>query len=87
MTNPLSANFQKWSKALKQCKLLSTNCLCVFDHFMGLPLKGLTKIFVILYSSFTGYIELELESRKMFHLTLRKRPSNAEDRVLGEKKT
>ena len=54
---------------------------------MGLPLKGLTKIFVILYSSFTGYIELELESRKMFHLTLRKRPSNAEDRVLGEKKT
>ena len=40
--NPLSANIKKWSKTLKQFvgKLL-TNCLNVFDHFMGLALKGL----------------------------------------------
>ena len=40
--NPLSANFTKWSNTLKQfaCKL-PTNCLSVFDHFVGLALKGL----------------------------------------------
>ena len=32
-TNPLSANFTKWSNTLKQ--------LNVFDHFMGLALSGL----------------------------------------------
>ena len=30
--NPLSANFTEW-----------TNCLSVFDHFVGLALKGLKK--------------------------------------------
>ena len=41
--NPLSAKFMKWSNTLKQFvdKLL-TNCLSVFDHFVGLALKGLT---------------------------------------------
>ena len=40
---PLSANFTKWSNTLKQFfgKLLA-NCLSVFDHFVGLALKGLT---------------------------------------------
>ena len=40
--NPLSASFSKWSNTLKQFigKLL-TNCLSVFDHFVGLVLKGL----------------------------------------------
>ena len=40
--NPLSANFTKWSNTLKRFvgKLL-TNCLSVFDHFVGLVLKGL----------------------------------------------
>ena len=39
--NPLSANPTKWSKTLKQIisKLL-INCLSVFDHFVGLALKG-----------------------------------------------
>ena len=31
--NPLSANPTKWSNTL--------NCLSVFDHFVGLALKGL----------------------------------------------
>ena len=40
--NPLSVNFTKWSNTLKQfVGKLQTNCLSVFDHFMGLVLKGL----------------------------------------------
>ena len=42
--NPLSANFTKWSNTLKQfVGKLPTNCLSVFDHFVGLALKGLRK--------------------------------------------
>ena len=41
--NPLSANFTKWSNTLKQfVGKLPTNCLSVFDHFVGLALKRLT---------------------------------------------
>ena len=40
--NPLSVNFTKWSNTLKQfVGNLPTNCLSVFDHFVGLVLKGL----------------------------------------------
>ena len=40
--NPLSANLTKWSDTLKQfVAKLPTNCLSMFDHFMGLALKGL----------------------------------------------
>ena len=40
--NPLSANFTKWSNTLKQLVgKLPTNCLSVFDHFVGLVFKGL----------------------------------------------
>ena len=40
--NPLSAKFIKWSNKLKQfVGKLPTNCLSVFDHFVGLALKGL----------------------------------------------
>ena len=41
--NPLSTNATKWSNTLKQfvCNL-STNCFSVFDHFVGLALKGLS---------------------------------------------
>ena len=40
--NPLSANFTKWSNTLKQfVGKLPTNCLSMFDHFVGLALKGL----------------------------------------------
>ena len=41
--NPLSANITKWSNTLKQfVGNLPTNCLSMFDHFVGLALKGLT---------------------------------------------
>ena len=42
--NPLDTNPIKWSNTLKQFvgKLL-TNCLSVFDHFVGLALKRLIK--------------------------------------------
>ena len=40
--NPLSTNFTKWSNTLKQfVGKLPTNFLSVFDHFVGLALKGL----------------------------------------------
>ena len=43
--NPLSANPTKWPNTLKQFvgNLLS-NCLSVFDYFVGLALKQLTRI-------------------------------------------
>ena len=45
LLNPLSANPTKWSNTLKQfVELLPTDCLSVFDHFLGLALKGLTSI-------------------------------------------
>ena len=41
--NPLSGNLAKWSNTLKQfVSKLPTNYLSVFDHFVGLALKGLT---------------------------------------------
>ena len=43
--NPLSANPTKWSNTLKQfVGKLPTNCLSVFDHFVGLALKGLNPV-------------------------------------------
>ena len=42
--NLLSANFTKCSNILKQfVAKLPTNCLSVFDHFVGLAFKGLKK--------------------------------------------
>ena len=39
----LSVNFTKWSNTLKQfVGKLPTNCLSVFDYFVGLALKGLS---------------------------------------------
>ena len=41
--NPLSANPTKWSNTLKQfVGNLPTNCLSVFDHFVGLAHKVLS---------------------------------------------
>ena len=43
--NPLMANITKWSNTLKQfVGKLATNCLSVFDHFVGLALKGLNNV-------------------------------------------
>ena len=47
--NPLSANPTKWSNTLKQfVGELPMNCVSVFDHFVGLALKGLN-IFAIIW--------------------------------------
>ena len=54
---PLSANPTKWSNTLKQFvgKLL-TNCLSMFDYFVGLALKGLkAPTFVMLSNSIHGW--------------------------------
>ena len=40
---PLSANPTKWSDTRIIRWLLPMNCLSVFDHFVGLALKGLRK--------------------------------------------
>ena len=53
-----SANFTKWSNTLKQfLDKLATNCLSVFDHFVGLALKRLISFisnlliaYILLYS-------------------------------------
>ena len=42
--NPVSANPTEWSNTLKQfVGNLLTNCLSVFDRFVGLALKGLNR--------------------------------------------
>ena len=45
VVNPLDANHTKWSNKLKQFvgSQQPTNCLSVFDHFVGMALKGLRK--------------------------------------------
>ena len=46
--NPLSTNPAKWSNTVKTIRrLLPTNCLRVFDHFVGLALKGLRSDLII----------------------------------------
>ena len=45
LTNPLIASPIKWSDTLKQfVSNLPTICFSVFDHFVGLALKGLNLI-------------------------------------------
>ena len=61
--NPLSANPTKWSNKLKQfVRKLPTNCLSVFDHSVGLTIKGLKilriehhKIFKVHLTNFQHY--------------------------------
>ena len=49
--NPSSANPAKWSITLRQfVGSLPTNCLSVFDHFVGLALKGLMAHFTSLFA-------------------------------------
>ena len=65
--NPLSANFTKWSITLKQfVGKLPTNCLSVFDHFVGLALKGLMWQ-VMKFKFVIGLVRriLELEALKL----------------------
>ena len=66
LLNPLSAKFKKWSNTLKQfVGKLPTNCLSVFDHFVGLALKGLNEPFIIFPISNYRWIKVvETFSRK-----------------------
>ena len=48
IVNPLSADFTKWPKTLKQfIGKLPMNCLSVFGHFVGLALTWLIIVFLI----------------------------------------
>ena len=61
LLNPLSANFTKWSNTLKEfVGKLPTNCLSVFDHFVGLALKGLKNTRAL--TSFTQRLFLSIPS-------------------------
>ena len=46
LVNHLSVNPTKWSNTQTVRRLLPTNCLNVFDHFVGLALKGL-KLYLV----------------------------------------
>ena len=57
--NPLSVNFTKWSSTLKQfVGKFPTNCLSVFDHFVGLALKGLNWWRVCYWTTRVKIVEL-----------------------------
>ena len=65
---PLNANFTKWSNTLKQfVGRLPTNCLSVFDYFVGLGLKGLKRILIaklifFRFHSFDLYVKIDFFS-------------------------
>ena len=68
--NPLRANPEKWSNTLKQIVgNLPTICLSVFDHFMNLALKGLSKCFFTLFFTtqtfFANFIHLNSVCQKL----------------------
>ena len=53
--NPLNANFTKWSNTTIQfVGKLRTNCLSVFDHFVELALKVLSKRNNLIFSEIIG---------------------------------
>ena len=41
-------------------RLLSTNCLSVFDHFVGLALKGLTEVNITFFMQILLLKEIKL---------------------------
>ena len=66
--NPLSVNPTKWSNTFKQfVGKLTTDCLSVFDHFVGLALKGI---------SISSYLQYHLFR---FYHRRRKKKSNTSD--------
>ena len=55
--NPLSTNPTKWSNTLKQFVGKPPTNLSVFDHFVGLALKGLTACFsAIVHGSVFSFV-------------------------------
>ena len=69
--NPLSTNLTKWSNTLKQFfGNLTTNCLSVFDHFMGLALKGLSDKDIQIQYNLVPFIYVLLEKLRNVTLAL-----------------
>ena len=69
--NPLSAIPTKWSNTLKQfAGKLPTNCWGVFDHFIGLTLKGLKLVSAIFSQIFIFHQIIALQKlwKMFFHL-------------------
>ena len=57
--NPFSANPTRWSNTLKQfVGKLPTNYLSVFDHFLGLALKGLSVKVVLIFTIIIIFCQL-----------------------------
>ena len=68
---PWCAHFTKWSNALKQfVGKLPTNCLNVFDHFVGLAFKGLASGIFWLNQCLSFYQQTLLATFCFFHLHL-----------------
>ena len=68
--NPLSAKPTKWLNTLKQfVGNLPTNCLSLFDHFVGLALKGLNK----------GWVKRSFEKNSVFVRTANKNGQNSQE--------
>ena len=80
--NNLSTNITKWSNTLKQfVGNFPTNCLSVFDHFVGLALTGLKKRKLIEHFHLTfnrSYKQLKFIDKVFIHpnstLTILKLP-------------
>ena len=66
--NPLSVHSTKWSSILSICRLLPTNCLSVFDHFVGLALKELISSFFYQndYNPFHSSTSLSVNADSLF---------------------
>ena len=70
--NPLSANITKWSNTLKQfVGKLPMNCLSVFDHFVGLALKGLSLLY---QKNLEKAYSFALQIEKINHYSFTHRP-------------
>ena len=72
-SNPLSVNPTKGSNTLKQ---LPTNCLSLFDHFMGLVLKGLrihrlNLIFIITEYIFYNFVSSQTSETDYLYFYLK----------------
>ena len=55
--NPLSTNPTKWSDTFKSRRQQQTNCLSVFEYFVGLAIKGLNMFseLLIFLHTFRGF--------------------------------
>ena len=68
IVNPLSANPTKWTNTLKQfVGNMLANCFSVFDHFVGLALKGLKTIWQLVLNA-SLYLQLNVPKKISTHV-------------------